>query len=123
MFEGPEPDIRLFDAEKDEEGHVATFLQELLKDGFAPEEIGVFVRSPSQLPRARAACEAADLPVRSVASVSGREGTALAGIMHLVKGLEFRAVVLMACDEGVLPLESRVAEVADEFELDTRINR
>lgn len=34
------------------------------------------------------------------------------------KGLEFRAVVLIACDEGNLPLESRVADVAYEFELD-----
>jgi len=42
--------------------------------------------------------------------------------MHLAKGLEFRAVLVMACDEGVLPLESRIAEVADEFELDEVIS-
>jgi len=34
------------------------------------------------------------------------------------KGLEFRAVLVVACDEGVLPLAARVADVADEFELD-----
>jgi superfamily I DNA/RNA helicase len=28
--------------------------------------------------------------------------------MHLAKGLEFRAVVVMACDEGILPLEDRI---------------
>ena len=38
--------------------------------------------------------------------------------MHLAKGLEFRAVLAIACDEGVLPLAARVADVADEFELD-----
>jgi superfamily I DNA/RNA helicase len=38
--------------------------------------------------------------------------------MHLAKGLEFRVVVVLACDEGVLPLEERVVDVADEFELD-----
>jgi superfamily I DNA/RNA helicase len=32
--------------------------------------------------------------------------------------VEFRAVVVMACDQDVLPLESRIAEAADEGELD-----
>src|SRR5436190_10459230 len=32
--------------------------------------------------------------------------------------LEFRAVVVMACDEGVLPLDERIADAADEAELD-----
>ena len=38
--------------------------------------------------------------------------------MSLAKGLEFRAVVVMACDEGVPPLDERVADAADEAELD-----
>jgi superfamily I DNA/RNA helicase len=38
--------------------------------------------------------------------------------MHLAKGLEFKAVVVMACDDDVLPLRSRVESVADEVELD-----
>ena len=29
--------------------------------------------------------------------------------MHLAKGLEFRAVAVMACDDGILPLEDRLA--------------
>jgi len=38
--------------------------------------------------------------------------------MHLAKGLEFKAVVVMACDDDVLPLQSRVETAADEAELD-----
>ena len=38
--------------------------------------------------------------------------------MHLAKGLEFKAVAVMACDDEVLPLQSRMKEVADEVELD-----
>jgi hypothetical protein len=34
------------------------------------------------------------------------------------QGPEFRAVVVMACDEGVLPLDERVADAAEEAELD-----
>ena len=38
--------------------------------------------------------------------------------MHLAKGLEFKAVVVMACDDDVLPLRTRLEAVADEVELD-----
>ena len=38
--------------------------------------------------------------------------------MHLAKGLEFKAVAVMACDEDQLPLKSRLEAVADETELD-----
>jgi len=40
------------------------------------------------------------------------------GTMHLAKGLEFRAVAVLACDEEVIPSAARIADVADEFELD-----
>ena len=38
--------------------------------------------------------------------------------MHLAKGLEFQVVVVMACDDDVLPLQERIETVADEDELD-----
>ena len=34
--------------------------------------------------------------------------------MHLAKGLEFRAVVVMACDDEVIPLQERIGEVGDD---------
>jgi len=33
------------------------------------------------------------------------------------KGLEFRAVVVMACDDEVLPLQQRIATVGDDADL------
>lgn len=38
--------------------------------------------------------------------------------MHLGKGLEFKAVAVIACDDEVLPLQARVEAVADEVDLD-----
>jgi superfamily I DNA/RNA helicase len=38
----------------------------------------------------------------------GVAGTIRVGIMHLAKGLEFKAVAVMACDDGLLPLRQRV---------------
>jgi superfamily I DNA/RNA helicase len=38
--------------------------------------------------------------------------------MHFAKGLEFRAVAVMRCDEQVIPAQQRIADVSDEMELD-----
>ena len=51
-------------------------------------------------------------------NIDTTSGFACVSTMHLAKGLEFRAVVVMACDEGILPLDERVADAADEAELD-----
>ena len=37
--------------------------------------------------------------------------------MHLSKGLEFRAVAVMACDDEVVPLQARIAAVTDDADL------
>ena len=42
--------------------------------------------------------------------------------MHLAKGLEFRGVVVMACDDDVLPLQARIEEVSDESDLEEVYN-
>ena len=38
--------------------------------------------------------------------------------MHIAKGLEFRAVAVMACDEEVLPLQERIEAVSDDADLE-----
>ena len=38
--------------------------------------------------------------------------------MHFAKGLEFRAVVVMACDDEVLPLQERIESVTDSGDLE-----
>ena len=42
--------------------------------------------------------------------------------MHLAKGLEFRAVAVMACDDEVLPLQARIEDVADASDLEEVYN-
>jgi superfamily I DNA/RNA helicase len=37
--------------------------------------------------------------------------------MHLAKGLEFRAVVVMACDDEIIPLQERIQSVGDDANL------
>ena len=42
--------------------------------------------------------------------------------MHLAKGLEFRAVVVMACDDEVIPLQERIETVAADTDLEEVYN-
>ena len=42
--------------------------------------------------------------------------------MHLAKGLEFRAVAVMACDDEVIPLQERIAAVTDDSDLEEVYN-
>ena len=44
-------------------------------------------------------------------------GSIAVGTMHLAKGLEFRAVAVVACDGEILPLQSRIERIADEADL------
>lgn len=45
-------------------------------------------------------------------------GTAVSiSTMHRAKGLEFRAVVVMACDDEVIPSQSRIEAVGDDADL------
>lgn len=119
VFEGPEPTIFVAESVELEISKAAEFLKGAVADGVLPEDIGIFVRSANELQRARAAAQAAGLGIRTfIDRGSNDQGAALVGTMHLAKGLEFRVVAVLACDEKVLPLQERVADVADEFELD-----
>src|SRR4051812_14015513 len=54
---GPPPEIRISKTEAEVRDAVAAWLSERSKAGVAPQEIGVFVRSIAEIPRARAAVE------------------------------------------------------------------
>ncbi|MGI4748227.1 MAG: 3'-5' exonuclease [Janthinobacterium lividum] len=119
VFNGPAPEIHVFATPADEIAAASTWIARIVSDGIAPSEIGVFVRSRAELARARSAVEGARLRWTEL-SEQDREltGTVAIGTMHLAKGLEFKAALVMACDDGVLPLQARLEAVADETELD-----
>lgn len=107
VFDGPPPQVETFATSAEEAATVGCAVAAWLGEGIEPHEIGVFVRTPELVARARSA----------IGSLDGAEQITTAP-MSLAKGLEFRAVAVMACDEGILPLDERVADAADEAELD-----
>jgi superfamily I DNA/RNA helicase len=122
-FNGPPPDIVVLKTPEEEIKVVGEWLAARTADGIVPHEIGVFVRSAAQLDRARAAVEGAKLPYKVLDdSVETTSGKASISTMHLAKGLEFRTVVVMACDDEVIPLQERIETVADDGDLEEVYN-
>ena len=118
VFNGPPPQIRTFASETEESQVVGEWLRSLGEGGLQPHEIGVFVRSEAQLPRAAAAAQSAGLSHRVLDDrIDLRTGSVNVATMHLAKGLEFRAVAVMACDDEVLPLQARIENVGDDGDL------
>jgi hypothetical protein len=107
VFDGPPPEVKSFAGIAEEAAAVREVVAGWLGEDIAAHEIGLFVRTPQLVVRARAAID--DLPGAS---------EMVTAQMSLAKGLEFRAVVVMACEQGALPLDERVEDAADEAELD-----
>ncbi|MGI8604088.1 MAG: 3'-5' exonuclease [Verrucomicrobiales bacterium] len=118
VFNGPAPDIRVLQSEQEEIATVAEWIADRAKEDVAAHEFGVFVRSRGELDRARAAAKKADIPFKVLdENVETTSGYVSIATMHLAKGLEFRAVAVMACDDEIIPLQERIETVADDGDL------
>jgi hypothetical protein len=118
VFNGPPPVIRVLKSESEEIKSVGTWLAEQSKAGVLPHEFGVFVRSTGQLGRAQAAVKELGLPFKILDEhVETTSGHVSICTMHLAKGLEFRAVAVMACDDEIIPLQERIQTVGDDSDL------
>jgi len=117
-FNGPPPAIHVFETEADEIAAVADWLKKLTADGALPQEFGLFVRSGKQVPRAEAALKNAGVPFSVLDEhVETKTGFASICTMHLAKGLEFKAVAVIACDDEVIPFQERIEAVGDDADL------
>lgn len=124
VFDTAPPQTETFASADDEIKGVAAWIAERLRDGYAPHEIGVFVRSDAQLDRARRTVTQSrnEFVALGDDSAVGAAGKVAIGTMHMAKGLEFRGVAVMACDDGVLPLQSRIEAIGDESDLEDVYN-
>lgn len=111
VFDGPDPDILLASDEQDEITQVGNYLRDCIAEGIEPRDLAILVRSQRQLYRARAA--AAQAALDNVSS----DGITIS-TMHDAKGLEFRGVAVMGCDDDVLPDGERIAAIGDMAEME-----
>ena len=118
VFNGPAPTILTLKDESHEIKVIGEWIAEKARAGVLPHEFGVFVRSAAQLERAKGAVKGSGLAFKildeHVETISGHVSI---GTMHLAKGLEFRAVAVMACDDEIIPLQERIETVGDDADL------
>ncbi|GHT81527.1 DNA helicase [Betaproteobacteria bacterium] len=118
VFNGVNPVMRIEKTHTAEISAAANWLKARITEGITPQEIGVFVRSEQEIPRASAALSAAGIPYAILDKrILLTDDVAAVSTMSLAKGLEFRVVAVMACDENVLPSTERIASITDESDL------
>lgn len=118
IFNGPPPSVKVFDSPEDEATAVGAWISGLIDAGLRAHEIGVIVRSAGQLDRAQQAAQEAGSAFTVLDDgVDVAENTIAISTMHQAKGLEFRAVAVMACDNDVIPLQERMATVGEGGDL------
>ncbi|HET6880698.1 MAG TPA: 3'-5' exonuclease [Pirellulales bacterium] len=119
VFNGPEPTVEVFATQDEEGAAVAQWLAKRRNEGVPANEIALFVRSHAQLPRALRAAAAAGLEACQLDDrIEPRDGCISVATLHLAKGLEFKAVAVMACDDEIIPLQERIDAVGDEADLE-----
>lgn len=123
IFDGPPPTV-VACKDSDHECHiVGSWIQDRLHEGCTPNEVGVFVRSEAELKRARAAVKAAGVHAVELSDkIETEDGAVAISTMHFAKGLEFRSVAVMACDDDVIPQLDRIESVADDADLEEVYN-
>jgi superfamily I DNA/RNA helicase len=118
VFNGPPPTILSLKNIEDEIKTVGQWIDTQSQAGVLPHEFGVFVRSIEQLVRAEAAVAKSGLDFKVLDDdLVTNSGYVSISTMHLAKGLEFKAVVVMACDDEVIPLQERIEAVGDDADL------
>ncbi|MBC6994306.1 3'-5' exonuclease [Neolewinella lacunae] len=119
VFNGPVPTIKVFGTPEEEWNAVADWISTRIAAGVSPEEIAVFVRSAAELNRAHLAVEAADQTACELdEKLNTKINCVTISTMHLAKGLEFKAVAVMACDEDVIPSPERIENVLDMAQIE-----
>jgi hypothetical protein len=123
LFNGPKPTITVSSSVEAEIRTVSDWLSGIKAAGLLPHEVALFVRSAEQLDRPEAAAEQSGLKYKVLDDrVEIAPGFVSVSTMHLAKGLEFRAVAVMGCDDEVIPLQERIETVTDEGDLEDVYN-
>ena len=120
ILNGPAPRVAAFGSIADEISGLAEWLESRLSEGVKPKEIAIFGRTEAVLhDRAEPALEAAGLKGQLLNDDDpADEDHVSLGTMHRAKGLEFKAVAIVGCDVGLLPLRSVLDSFTDSVERD-----
>ena len=106
LLKGEDPEIYDFETGEEEIEFVADRIRKWLQTGLAPRDIAILGRSRKRVIESRAipALKSIDLSYHWLKpSETELPDSISVWTMHSAKGLEFKAVVVMGCEEGVIP--------------------
>ena len=126
VFNGPKPQVSIFSSINEEDEACRVIVKEWLDAGNQPGEIAIFVREHLMLGRVRKlvavlGVEISELSQSGESSFTFQKEKINIGTMHQAKGMEFKSVLVMGCNDDCLPLESRVDNARDVDELNSII--
>ena len=114
----------IIDAASEKSRALGAWIRGRVEEGLQPPEIGIFVRSSRELRRAKNAVKQGSVATVELSDrIEVTPGKVSIGTMHLAKGLEFRAVAVMACDDEIIPSQQRIETVGDDADLEEVYNR
>jgi superfamily I DNA/RNA helicase len=123
VFNGARPIVDVFGSASEESQRVSNWLRELKDADVKQQEIGIFVRSGDEISRAKDIVDLAGLESRVLDDKAAvKPGCVTISTMHLAKGLEFRYVAVVACDDEVIPSQARIEEITDQADLEEVYN-
>ncbi len=125
LLGGPEPTLIGADDKAGEILTLSTWLEELLQDGYQPEDVAIFARTKKvRDERGRPAIERSGARVHELNDDREPEaGCVSLGTMHRAKGLEFKAVAVAGCDRRMLPQAWLAERIGDAAEREAFIER
>ncbi len=116
ILSGPAPKFALERSVKDELAAVEKWLRKQLSSGFKPHEVAIFARTNNLIrDRVKHVVSRCGLNYHELSDHEPpREKRISVGTMHRAKGLEFKVVVVMGCEDAQLPLQSVLRGMPDE---------
>ena len=111
LVSGPSPAIEKCGNVEIESSKLADWLQSLFEQDFKPGEIAILARTNALLEeRVAPALESLGITANAMGTRRSPKKNGIAvGTLHQAKGLEFRAVSIVACDAEFLPHPSAIA--------------
>jgi superfamily I DNA/RNA helicase len=123
LLRGPAPALCGYKRRSEETDAAVRRVREWIDAGLQPEAVGVFARTSARLNEIGGALGHAGIGWSQLTDSDGVSSGVQVGTMHRAKGLEFKAVLVLDCSEGVVPHSAAIKNKDDPQDRESAIAR